>query len=173
MPVEVVFQVIESIAVVIAVGFAILQVRQYRRDKHREAAMELLHAFQTPEFAKALCIVYAMPEGLSAEEVKKFTGADFHLVYAMATTWESIGVLVCRGEIDLQLVDDFFSGPIRISWSRLEEFIRAEREANRRETIFEWFQWLNERLGELESEEPPVPANIEHENWTPKTEWWK
>ena len=173
MSVEAIFQVIETIAVVIAVGFAIVQVRQYRRDKHREAAMELLHAFQTPEFAKALCIVYEMPEGLSENEVRKFAGADFHLVYAMATTWESIGVLVCRGEIDLQLVDDFFSGPIRISWCRLEGFIKAERETNKRDTIFEWFQWLNERLGELESEAPPVPANIEHENWSAKTEWWK
>lgn len=172
MSVEVIFQGIESIAVVIAVGFAIVQVRQYRRDKRREAAMELLHAFQTPEFAKALCIVYEMPEGLSDEEVKKFAGSDFHLVYAMATTWESIGVLVCRGEIDLQLVDDFFSGPIRISWRRLEKFVKAERKANERETIFEWFQWLNERLGEQESEEAPVPANIEHKDWSPKTEWW-
>jgi hypothetical protein len=60
MSAEVVFQAIEAIAVVVAVGFAILQVRQYRRDKHREAAMELLHSFQSPSFARALNLVYAM-----------------------------------------------------------------------------------------------------------------
>lgn len=173
MSVEVTFQIIESIAVVIAVGFAIVQVRQYRRDKHREAAMELLHAFQTPAFAKALCIVYAMPEGLSKEEVEKFAGDDFHLLYAMTTTWESLGILVFRGEIDLQLIDDFFSGPVRISWRRLERHIKAEREANERETINEWFQWLNERLEEMESREAPIPAHIEHADWRPKAEWWK
>ena len=170
---EEMFQAIEAIAVVVAVGFAMVQVRQYRRDKHREAAMELLHAFQTPAFAKALCIVYAMPEGLSKEEVEKFAGDDFHLVYAMTTTWESLGVLVHRGEIDLQLIDDFFSGPIRISWRRLEKQILGEREATGRETINEWFQWLNDRLGEMESEAAPIPAHIEHRNWRPRTEWWK
>lgn len=173
MPAEVVFQAIEAIAVLTAVGFAVVGVRQYRRDKHREAAMELLHSFQTPAFARALNIVYQMPEGLSKEEIEKFAGDEFHLVYAMTTTWESLGVLVHRGEIDLQLIDDFFSGPIRISWHRLKGHVIGEREATGRETINEWFQWLNDRLAELESKEPPVPAHIAHKNWQPKTQWWK
>lgn len=164
---EVVFQAIEAIAVVIAVGFAIVQVRQYRREKQREAALELLHSFQTPAFARALNIVYSMPEGLSKEEIERFAGEDFHLVYAMMTTWESLGILVYRGEIDLQLIDDFFSGPIRISWRRLEAHVMGERAETGRETINEWFQWLNDRLAEAELKEPPVPAHIAHRNWRP------
>jgi hypothetical protein len=173
MSVEVIFQAIESIAVVIAIGFAMVQIRQYRRDKRREAAMELLHAFQTPSFARALNIVYEMPEGLSKEEVESYAGDEFHLVYAMTTTWESLGVLVHHGEIDLQLIDDFFSGPIRISWRKLEGHVMGEREATGRETINEWFQWLNERLVEMESRESPVPAHIAHKDWQPKKQLWK
>jgi hypothetical protein len=168
---EAIFQAIEAIAVVIAVGFAMLQVRPYRRDKRRESAMERLHSFQTPSFARALNIVYRMPEGLNKEKIEQFCGDEFHLVYAMTTTWESLGVLVHRGEIDLQLIDDFFSGPIRISWRRLESHVMGEREENARETINEWFQWLNERLAEMESKHPPVPAHIAHRDWKPKTEW--
>ena len=70
MSIEEMFQIVEAIAVVVGVGFAMAQVRQYRRDKHREAALELLHAFQTPEFARALNIVYSMPDGLSKAEVE-------------------------------------------------------------------------------------------------------
>ena len=87
MSIEIFFQVIESIAVVIAVGFAIVQVRQYRRDKHREAAMELLHAFQAPDFTKALCIVYAMPEGLSEEEMKRLLAP----IFTLFTPWPRRG----------------------------------------------------------------------------------
>jgi putative heme iron utilization protein len=173
MSVEVIFQAVESIAVVVAVGFAMVQVRQYRRDKHREAAMELLHAFQTPSFARALNIVYEMPEGLSKEEVEAYAGDEFHLVYAMTTTWESLGVLVHHGEIDLQLIDDFFSGPIRISWRKLEGHVMGEREATGRETINEWFQWLNERLAEMESRESPIPAHIAYKDWQPTKQLWK
>jgi len=168
MSAEVVFQAIEAIAVVVAVGFAMVQVRQYRRDKQREAALEMLHSFQTPAFARALNIIYNMPEGLSKEEIERFAGDEFHLVYAMTTTFESLGILVFRGEIDLQLIDDFFSGPIRISWRRLEGHVRGERAETGRETINEWFQWLNERLGEMESAEPPVPAHVAHRHWRPK-----
>ena len=165
--VESVFQVIEALAVVIGVVFAMVQIRQYRRDKRREAAMELLHSFQTPSFARALNIVYGMPDGLSKDEVVRFAGSDFHLVYAMTATWESIGILVHRGEVDLRLVSDFFSGPILVSWRKLENFVVSERAEVRRETVNEWFQWLKERLDEMEAETDPVPAYIEFRDWKP------
>jgi len=167
MTADVFFQMIEALAVSVAVGFAMIQVRQYRRDKHREAAMELLHAFQTPSFARALNIVYCMPDGLSKREVEEFAGDEFHLVYAMTTTWESLGVLVHHGEVDLQLIDDFFSGPIIVSWRKLENHVMGERREVGRETINEWFQWLKERLEETESDAPPTPAHIEYKDWTP------
>jgi hypothetical protein len=40
------FQVIESLAVVIGVGFAMVQVRQHRREKRSEAALVFMHSFQ-------------------------------------------------------------------------------------------------------------------------------
>jgi len=167
MAVENIFQGIEALAVVVGVGFAMIQVRQYRRDKHREAAMELLHSFQSPAFARGLNIIYSMPDDLSMEEVKAFSGNEFHLVYAMTTTWESLGILVHHGEVDLQMIDDFFSGPIIISWRKLENYIIGERAEVGRETINEWFQWLKERLEETESDASPTPAYVEHRNWTP------
>jgi hypothetical protein len=164
-PIEAIFQVVEAVAVVIAVGFAIAQVRQYRREKHREAALELLHSFQTPQFAKALNIIFNLPDGLSKEEIESTVGDDFHLVYALMTTWESLGILVYRGEVDLDLVNDFFSGPIKISWQKLKGHVMGERSMLERDTIEEWFQWLTERLAETESQAPPVPAYIAHKHW--------
>ncbi len=168
MSIEAIFQAVEAVAVVIAVGFAIVQVRQYRREKRREAALELLHSFQTPQFAKALNIVFNLPDGLSKDEIETTVGDDFHLVYALMTTWESLGILVFRGEVDLDLVDDFFSGPIKVSWQKLQGHVMGERSMLERDTIEEWFQWLTERLAERESQMPPIPAHIAHKHW-PKT----
>jgi len=168
MSVESVFQIIEALAVVIGVGFAMLQVRQYRRDKRREAAMELLHSFQTPQFAKALNIVYNLPDGLSKDEIESNVGEDFHLVYALMTTWESLGILAFRGEVDLDIIDDFFSGPIKISWQKLEGHVMGERALLGRDTIEEWFQWLTERLAEREASTPRIPAHVAHKHWPNK-----
>jgi hypothetical protein len=159
------FQMVEALAVVIGVGLAIAGIRRYGRDKSREAAVELLHSFQTPAFAKALHLVFNLPDGLSKGDVEVTLGEDFHLVYALMTTWESLGVLVHRREIEMDLVDDFFSGPITISWQKLKGYVYGEREQLNRETAEEWFQWLAERLLERESKAPPVPAYKAHAEW--------
>ncbi len=168
MSTEVVLQAIEAVAVVTGVGFAIVQVRQYRRDRRRTAAIELLHSFQTPAFAEALNIVYNLPDGLSREELEARLQGRFHILYSLMTTWESLGILVHMGEVELELVEDFFSGPILISWRKLRGHVEGERAATGRATIEEWFQWLAERLQERERVSPALPAHIEHRNWTPR-----
>jgi hypothetical protein len=91
MSIEVIFQVIETVAVIVGIIFAILQIRLYTRNKRREAAIELLHSFQTPSFAKALNLVYNLPDGLSKEKVEECLGNEFYLAYALMTTWERKG----------------------------------------------------------------------------------
>jgi hypothetical protein len=165
MSLEAWFQLAEALAVIVAVAFAVIQIRQYRRDKNREAAMVLLKSFQTPSFAKALTLVYRLPDGLSKSEVEGRLGDDFHLVYALMTTWESLGILVYRGEISLAIVDDFFSGPITVSWRRLKGQVTGEREEVGRDTIGEWFEWLADRFADRETSAPPVPAHVAHRDW--------
>jgi hypothetical protein len=161
-----VFQVVEAIAVTFGVVFAVVEWQRHTRQQEREAALELLHSFQTPDFAKALLLVYELPdEELSKKQIEERFGEDMHLVYALTTTWESLGVLVFRREIKLELVSDFFSGPIRISWNKLGRYFADEREQHQRETIGEWFQWLAERLEENEATTPRVAAHIAHKNW--------
>ncbi|MFQ5680108.1 MAG: hypothetical protein ACE5HP_11700 [Gemmatimonadota bacterium] len=163
--------VVEIVTAVTLLGgllFAAVQVRQFRASRERDAAFELLRSFQTPEFARALRAVYALPEGLSKDEIERRLGEEMHLVYALMTTWESLGVLVHRGELELEMVDDFFSGPILVSWRKLRPHVEAERAEQERETIQEWFQWLAERMAERESSAPPVPAHVAHRSWTPR-----
>lgn len=127
----------------------------------------MLHAFQTPEFVKALVLVYRLPDGLSKREIEDRLGEDLHLVYAMTTTWERIGVLVCRDEISLDLVDDFFSGPIVVSWRKLQGYFVGERWETGRETVGAWSQWLAERFAEREGAAPAVPAHVQYRGWRP------
>ncbi|NNM06110.1 MAG: hypothetical protein HKO65_13560 [Gemmatimonadetes bacterium] len=154
-----------GMAVIAGVVFAVIQIRQYREGKHREIALELLRSFQTPDFARALRAVYNMPEGLTKAEIEAHLRGDMDLVYALSTTWESLGVLVFRRELDLGLVDDFFSGPITISWNKLEPYFLGERKEQNRETIGEWFEWLAGQMRRRESTLPPIPAHIAHKDW--------
>jgi hypothetical protein len=168
MPIESAFKIAEAIAVTIGVVFAIAEWHQHKKRQLRESALELLHSSNHPPFAKALLLVYALPdEGLSKQQIEDRLGPELHLVYALTTTWESLGVLVHRREIDLALVSEFFSGPIRISWRKLRNYYIEEWALQQRETIGEWFQWLAERLGASEVVSDRVPAHVAHRNWTP------
>ena len=81
------------------------------------------------------------------------------------TTWGSLGIHTYRGEVELDIIDDFFSGPIRISWQKLKGHVMGERVLLERDTIEEWFQCLTEQLAEREAKTPRIPEHIAHKHW--------
>ena len=99
------------------------------------------------------------------EEIEEWAGDDIKLVLLVASIYESIGILVFQNEITMDMVDAVYSGPIDLAWKKLETYVSEVREAHQRETLFEWFQWLAERMRDRESSAPPVPAHIAHREW--------
>ena len=165
MTLDTALQLISTLTLLFGVGFGLHQLRLDRAQRERDAAVELLRSFQTPEFARALLRVFALPDDLPRAQVEERLGPDVPVVYALLTTWESLGVMVYRKQVSLTLVDDFFSGPTLLSWRKLRRNVEEQRKEQSRETIEEWFQWLAERMAERESQQPPVPAHVMHRYW--------
>src|SRR5438270_9484582 len=114
---------INAIAVTAGVMFAAAQIRQYRQRRQRDSMLELVRSFQSPAFTSALRRVLSLPDGADARKIREVLGPDGEdAVYLVSLTWESLGVLVFRREITLDLVDDFFSGPILLSWQKLKGY---------------------------------------------------
>ena len=162
-----ILQAIATATFVAGAAFTMVQLVHGRRAREREVALEILRLIQTPHFARALRLMYDLEEGLSRAEVEERLGENMNFVYSMMISWESLGVLVYRRQLDLQLVDDFVSGSVLLSWRKLERYVREERTARGRETLLEWFQWLAERMIERESRAPVVPAYRAHADWRP------
>jgi hypothetical protein len=157
---------INAIAVTAGVIFAAVQIRHYRQQRRRDAMLELVRSFQSASFASALRRVNTLPDGADLQRIRETLGPDGeHAVFLIGLTWESIGVLVFRREVTLDLVADFFSGAIVISWRKLHVFVEEDRRSLKRETVWEWFQWLAERMIEREKKLPPNPAHIAHRDW--------
>ncbi len=157
---------INAIAVTAGVIFAAAQISYYRRRRRRDAMLELVRSFQSPTFSKALRSVIELPDNASANEIRETLGPDGEdLIVHLTATWETIGVLLFHGEFTIDIVDDFFSGPILISWRKLLPYTLDLRKRYQRETWSEWFHWLAERMTEREKLSPPVPAYIAHRTW--------
>ena len=154
---------INALAVTAGVIFAAVQIQHYRQRRQREAMLELVRSFQSPPFSRALHRVNSLPDGADRLKIRELLGPEGEDdVFLVGLTWESLGVLAFRREVTLDLMADFFSGAIVISWRKLHVFVEEDRRSLKRETVWEWFQWLAERMMERESKLPAVPAYIAH-----------
>ncbi len=154
-----------TIAIVCAGIFAGVQLRHLYKQRLRDSALQMLQSFQTAEFTEAVDIVFNLPEGLSRKQIEERLGEKIVCVRVMLGTFESLGIMVFRREISIELVDDFFSGIIIMCWKKFRKFIEEIRGSSNRETYYEWVQWLAEQFEKRESKTPAVPSYIAHRNW--------
>jgi len=165
MNISLTLQLISTAIMIIGIAFGIQNIRQYRASRKREAAIMMLNSFQTSEFVRGLLQIFDLPEGVRKSELDELPADQYLAIYMVIGTWERLGILVYRREIDLELVDDAYSGPVIQSWLKLEGYIQEFRAYVQRDTAFEWFQWLAERMLERESGVQAVPAYIAHRDW--------
>lgn len=162
---EIVLSLLTTLSLLAAGIFAGLQIRQLMRQRSREYSMQLLHSFQTPEFQEAVTIVADIPEGMSKKDLENHLGAKMTSMLVMFGTFEALGVLVKRGEISIDLVEDFFSGVVILAWRKFKNYILELRENGYRPTYYEWFQWLDEQIEKREAKEPAIPAHLAFRDW--------
>ena len=161
------FEAVSAVALVAGVLFAAYQLVELRRQHQRDAVLGLVRSFQSGDFTAALGQVNLLPDGADRKTIQKVLGPDGRdQIFLVGLTWESLGVLAFRREIDMQTIDDFFSGAITISWRKLHNFVEQDRLDLERETVWEWFQWLAERMSERERRSAPIPAHIAHRDWS-------
>jgi Domain of unknown function (DUF4760) len=159
---------IATTIMIVGIAFGIQNIRQYQAARKRESAIVMLNSFQTNDFLRGLMCIFDLPDNASKTQIDQLPQDQFLAIYMVLGTWERLGVLVFRHEIDLDLVDDAFSGPIIQSWQKLGLYVKEFRAFVRRDTALEWFQWLAERMIERESTTQAIPAYIAHQNWPSK-----
>ncbi len=153
------------VAILLGLIFAGYELRQFRKARARESALHLYQTFQTPDMVRARRLIFFLDDDLSRDEIVAQVGDRLEDVYYMIQAMEGLGTLVMKREFPLQMVEDFFSGLILISWHKLKRFIEDERASMGRDTIAEWFQWMAERIQERESDKLAIPGYIEYKDW--------
>ena len=140
---------IASASVALAAIYYIFQIRHQTKLRQTDLIMRLYSRFSSEGFQKTFDKVRRR-EPLSLHDYEeKYGSAEWITV---GTFFEGIGVLLYRKLIDIGLVDDLFTAPIKISWGKMKDTIIETRKEYGQPTIFEWFEYLYNEMKKREQQ---------------------
>jgi hypothetical protein len=157
-------QVLGAIAVVAAIVFGLAQIRQFRQQRRDAVAVELMRSIQDTEFTRSLRVLLELPVGISAAEFRALGPTVEDAAWALGAKYETLGYLVYRGIMPIELVEELVGGVGVHLWARLRPWALEVRQQQRQPLLLEWYQWLAERLDERERTQA-VPAYERLRHW--------
>ena len=160
-------ELVGGIVVLGGLAFAIVQLAQLRRQRRDLAAIELARSFTNPAFARALQQVLELQPGMTTDELRQLDDETWDAMMLLSLTFESVGIMVHRRIVSIDIVWDLMGGVVLLAWERLRPWAMYQRERSGREKFDEWVQWLDAVLVEYGETQQPEPAFRSHKNWHP------
>jgi hypothetical protein len=158
---------VSTIAIVAGLVFAGIQVELARQQRKRDSSIQLMQSFRTPEIVAGIAALIELPSGLSKAELQAQFGEKLNDVLLMLLSLESVGILVQKRDIPIDLAEDFFFAPTVVGWQKLKRYIEDLRREMQVDTPLEYFQFLAEQMIRRQNSRPSPPAYIAHRDWTP------
>jgi hypothetical protein len=161
---DLVLQAIETATLVAGVVFGLIQLRQLAIQREVQAGLELLRTLQAPRAAEAQLAIHALPDGLSEEQLRTALGDQFGFVMGMLALLESLGPLIARGHVPIDMYAEQYRRITVISWQKMRPYIERRRRDGW-PNLFEWLQWLAERMEERSHLPSNAPAFEQFADW--------
>ena len=118
-------QVIACAAIIIAIPFAIIQIKEATRARYLEALSRIFEEFRSEVFFKARRFVYSHEQfdWSCCSEDERIT------LERLINTYNRMAFLVEKGMIPKRLIFEIWSGALVASWQRLESYVNDRRAA--------------------------------------------
>ena len=135
--------VIASTSVVLAAIYYVLSLRHQTILRQTDLVMRLYSTFGSDEFLKAIKKII-----VDDNEFKDYNDylRNWPEVPKVGVFFEGMGVLLHRKLVDISLVDDLFSGPIKQVWEIIKPAIEDGRRKLSYSQFFEWFEYLYDEM---------------------------
>jgi hypothetical protein len=139
--------IVVAVGVLVGVVFTVLQLRDLVKTRQTDLIMRLYSRFGSERFQKTWEEVMGREAKSLRDYEEKYGWAEWT---AFGLFFEGIGVLLHRKLIDIGLVDDLLTAPIKMAWDKMKDNIIETRKEEGQPTIFEWFEYL---YGEMQKRE--------------------
>jgi hypothetical protein len=139
--------VVASAGVFLAAIYYIFQIRHQTKLRQTDLIMRLYSRYGSEGFQKTW-------NKLWQRNLKDFH--DYQEKYGLAewigvgTFFEGIGILLHRKLVDIVMVDELFTAPLKMAWDLMRDSIMEARKEFNQPTIFEWFEYLYNEMQKRE-----------------------
>jgi len=157
--------VISTLAIVAALIFTALQVRQGNIKRRDQAAITLIQTLQDQSWARGLDLIDKLPENATRADLENTSPEVQRALTELGVRLETVGYLVFRRNIDLQSVDDLIGGITLGFWSRAKCWAEKGRESTGNPKYAEWVEWLVDRISERRSRLGHESAHTRYADW--------
>ena len=155
------------ITVLVGLTFAGLELRQVREAQESQVVLQFFETMRSEEYIEASLLIQALPEGLSAQQIReRLTEEELRRILQLRLAYEALGLMVYRGDVSIEWVDELFRFGLVQSWKKLAALTMDYRKQSGYLGVNEWHQWLAERLLEIDSDQP-LPAYEAYSDWQP------
>jgi hypothetical protein len=159
-------QIVGNITIVGGAVFALIQLRELRSQRRDAIAAELMRGFMSPELSNAIQVIRALPDGISAEELRA-RGPEVECAAVLVNmTFETMGLLVYQRIAPFPLVLELAGGIVVVSWRKLRVWMQQVRVEQAQPSWAEWFQWLAQQCEQRKS--LSAPAHERCTDWQPR-----
>jgi hypothetical protein len=139
--------IIAAAGVLVGVVYYILDMRHQRQVRQTDLIMGLYRNYGSIEFQEALWKVNSRKYRNFDDYEKQYGWAE---VVAIGTFFEGIGLLLKRKLVNIQLVDDLFTTPVKVSWGKMKPIVYDSRKQWNSPAAYEWVEYLYNEMRKRE-----------------------
>lgn len=141
---------VASAGVLLATVYYTVQIRNQTRMRQTDLLLRLYSQFNSLQFQEMWHRVLNREiKDYDDRSIEDFVGGDAEAT-AVGMFFEGIGILLKRGLIDIDLVDDMFTTPIKWTWEKMRDQTVIIRKVRNQPEILEWFEYLYNKMQERE-----------------------
>lgn len=156
---------ISTSAIVGALIFTGLQVRNASRARGDQAAVTVIETTQDASWIQAIALISTLPERAEPEQILEMGKGIEQALFAFNIKLETIGYMVYCRIITLKAVDDLIGGVTMVYWSRAEKWMQDYRKGTNNPKIGEWSEWLANQIEQRRLRGEYGPAQIRYRDW--------
>jgi hypothetical protein len=157
--------IVSTVAIVGALIFTALQVRQGNVKRRDQAAVTLIQTTQSEGWTRAFELIGRLPEDAQVFDVDNAGAEVARAIIEFGVRLENVGYLVFRRNMDLETVDDLIGGVTLMFWSRAKNWSLRERKRSGNPKFLEWCEWLANRVAMRREHRGHKPAEERYADW--------